>query len=304
MKILVSGSHGLVGSSLLPALSDKGHQVVRLVRGPVTAVGSEITWDPEGGRLDPALLTGFDAIVHLAGEGIAARRWTEAQKTRIRESRAKGTRLLSEAIAGLDIPPRTLLSASAIGYYGDRGEQLLGEESPPGQGYLPEVCQVWEAATEPAARKGIRVVRLRFGIILSPAGGALAKMLPPFRMGAGGVLGSGRQYMSWISLDDEVGAIRHLIATDDAAGPFNLTAPHPATNAELTKVLGKVLRRPTAIPTPMAPLKLVYGRELIEHLLLGGQRVLPRRLEASGYGFGQPELEPALRALLDKPAAS
>ncbi len=297
MKILVSGSHGLVGSSLLPALSDKGHQVVRLVRGPATAVGPEIAWDPEGGRLDPALLAGFDAIVHLAGEGIAARRWTEAQKTRIRESRAKGTRLLSEAIAGLAIPPRTLLSASAIGYYGDRGEQLLGEESPPGQGYLPEVCQAWEAATEPAARKGIRVVCLRFGIILSPAGGALAKMLPPFRMGAGGVLGSGRQYMSWISLDDAVGAVLHALGTSPLRGPVNVVTPHPVTNALFTKTLGRVLSRPTIFPMPAFAARLVFG-EMADALLLSSARVDPKRLLASDYPFRHSELEPALRYLL------
>ncbi|MCI0655527.1 MAG: TIGR01777 family oxidoreductase [Acidobacteria bacterium] len=297
MKILVSGSNGLVGSSLMPALSDKGHQVVRLVRGLSPAVGSEIAWDPEGGRLDPALLTGFDAIVHLAGEAIAARRWTQAQKDRIRESRVKGTRLLCEAIAGLSAPPRTLLSASAIGYYGDRGEQVLGEESPPGQGYLSEVCQAWEAATEPAAHKGIRVVCLRFGIILSPAGGALAKMLPPFSMGAGGILGSGRQYMSWISLDDAVGAVLQALETSPLRGPVNVVAPHAVTNALFTKTLGRVLSRPTFFPMPAFAARMVFG-EMADALLLSSARVEPKRLLASNYPFRHRELEPALRHLL------
>ena len=297
MKILMSGSHGLVGSSLVPALLAKQHQVVRLVRSPAAAAGSEIAWDPEGGRLDPALLSGFDAVVHLAGEAIAARRWTPEQKARIRESRTKGTRLLSEAITGLSIPPRTLLSASAIGYYGDRGEQVLVEESPPGQGYLPEVCQAWEAATEPAARKGIRVVCLRFGIILSPAGGALAKMLPPFQMGAGGILGSGRQYMSWISLDDAVGAVLHALEYSPLRGPVNLVTPQPVTNAHFTKTLGRVLRRPTIFPMPSFAARLVFG-EMADALLLSSARVEPKRLLASNYPFRHYELEPALRHLL------
>ena len=297
MRILVSGSHGLVGSSLLPALSGKGHQVARLVRGLSGAVGSEIAWDPEGGRLDAAQLAGFDAVVHLAGEGIASRRWTAEQKARIRDSRTKGTRLLAEAIAGLPTPPRTLVSASAIGYYGDRGEQTLVEESAPGLGYLPEVCQAWEAATEPAARKGIRVVCLRFGIILSPAGGALAKMLPPFRMGAGGILGSGRQYMSWISLDDAVGAVLQALETSPLRGPVNAVSPQPVTNAVFTKTLGRVLMRPTIFPMPAFAARLVFG-EMADALLLSSTRVEPKRLLASNYPFRHGELEPALRHLL------
>ena len=299
MKILVSGSHGLVGSLLLPVLSGKGHQVVRLVRGLSTAVGSEIAWDPEGGRLNPAHLSGFDAVVHLAGESIAARRWTQAQKLRIRESRTRGTQLLSEAIAGLSKPPQTLLSASAIGYYGDRGEQWLVEESAPGPGYLPQVCEAWEAATEPAVRKGIRVVCLRFGIILSPAGGALAKMLPPFRMGAGGILGSGRQYMSWISLDDAVGAVLQALETAPLSGPVNVVSPQPVTNAEFTKTLGRVMKRPTMFPMPAFAARLVFG-EMADALLLSSARVEPKRLLAFSYPFSHIELEPALRHLLGR----
>ena len=297
MKILVSGSHGLLGSALVPALAGKGHRVVRLVRGLAVAARSEISWDPEGRRLDPALLSDFDAVIHLAGEGIAARRWSETQKARIRESRAKGTLLLSETLAGLPSPPRTLVSASATGYYGDRGEALLVEESAPGQGYLPEVCQAWEAATEPAARKGIRVICLRFGVILSPAGGALAKMLLPFRMGAGGILGSGRQYMSWISLDDAVGAVRHALETSPLRGPVNGVAPRPVTNAEFTKTLGRVLGRPTILPMPAFAARLVFG-ELADALLLASTRVEPKRLLVSNYPFLHPELEVALRDLL------
>jgi uncharacterized protein len=299
MKILVSGSHGLVGSSLVPVLSAKGHQVVRLVRGLSASPGSEVAWDPEGGRLDPALLAGIDAVVHLAGEAIAARRWSDEQKARILESRLKGTRLLAEAMAGLSTPPRTLLSASAIGYYGDRGEQILGEESAPGQGFLPEVCQAWEAATEPAARQGIRVVCLRFGIILSPAGGALAKMLPPFKMGAGGILGSGRQYMSWISLDDALGAILQTLEITPLRGPVNVVAPHPVTNAQFTKTLGRVLIRPTIFPMPAFAARLVFG-EMADALLLSSTRVEPNRLIASNYTFRHGELEPALRHLLQR----
>jgi uncharacterized protein len=237
--------------------------------------------------------------VHLAGEGIAARRWSDAQKARIRESRARGTRLLAEALAGLSTPPRTLVSASAIGYYGDRGEQLLVEESPPGQGYLPEVCQAWEAATEPAARQGIRVVCLRFGIILSPAGGALAKMLPAFKLGAGGMLGSGRQYMSWISLDDALGAVLQTLEITPLRGPVNAVAPHPVTNAEFTKTLGRVLIRPTIFPMPAFAARLVFG-EMADALLLSSTRVEPKRLIASNYPFRHSELEPALRQLLHR----
>ena len=297
MRILVSGSHGLVGMALLPALAGKGHQVVRLVRGLSVAAGSEVSWDPEGGRLDPASLGGFEGVVHLAGESIAAGRWSESRKARIRESRVKGTRLLAEALTALPQPPRVFISASATGYYGDRGEEMLVEESPRGVGYLPEVCRAWEAATEPAARIGIRVVSLRFGVILSPAGGALAKMLFPFKMGAGGILGSGRQYLSWISLEDAVGSILHALATSPLRGPVNAVAPLPVTNAEFTKTLGRVLRRPTVLPMPAFALRLAFG-EMADVLLLASTRVEPKRLLASRYPFRHTELEGALQDLL------
>ena len=297
MKILVSGSHGLVGSALVPALEGKGHPVVRLVRGVSPAAGPQVDWDPEGGRLDPASLAGFEAMVHLAGENIAARRWSEAQKARIRESRVKGTRLLCETFATLPLPPKVLIAASAIGFYGDRGDEALGEESKPGTGYLPEVCKAWEAATEPAARKGIRVVSLRFGIILSPAGGALAKMLFPFKMGVGGILGSGRQYMSWISLDDAVGVVLHVLETSSLRGPVNAVAPQAVTNARFTKTLGRVLKRPTLFPMPAFAARLAFG-ELADPLLLASTRVEPKRLLASDYPYRHRELEATLRHLL------
>jgi len=297
MKILVSGSHGLVGSALVPALAGKGHRVVRLVRGASAAGGSEIVWDPEEGRLDSASLAGFDAVVHLAGESIAAKRWSEMQKSRIRESRVKGTRLLADALAGLAAPPRTMVSASAIGYYGNRGDEALVEESPPGKGYLPEVCQAWEAATESAARKGIRVVNLRFGVILSPAGGALAKMLFPFKMGGGGILGNGRQFMSWISLDDAVGSVLHVLETPALRGPVNAVSPHPVTNYEFTKTLGRVLKRPTIFPMPAFATRLMFG-EMADALLLASTRVEPKRLLVSNYPFRHAHLDAALRHLL------
>jgi len=297
MKILVSGSHGLVGSSLVPALSAKGHQVARLVRSLAAAAGSEIAWDPEGGRLDAAHLAGFDAVVHLAGEGIADKRWSPEQKRRIRESRTHGTRLLAEAMASLASPPRTLVSASAIGYYGDRGDEMLTEESPAGTGFLPEVCKAWEVAAEPAARKGIRVVAMRFGIILSPAGGALAKMLPPFRMGVGGRLGSGRQFMSWISLDDTLGAILHALEFSALRGAVNVVAPRPVTNRQFTRTLGRVLRRPTVLPMPAVAVHLMFG-EMGDTLLLSSTRVQPKKLLAANYPFMHPELETALGHLL------
>ena len=297
MRILVSGSHGLLGSALLPALAGKGHQVIRLVRGISSAGGSEVSWDPEGGRLDPVSLSGVEAVVHLGGENIAARRWSDAQKARIRESRVKGTTLLAGTLARLSQPPRVLLSASAIGYYGDRGEEVLGEESPSGKGYLPEVCRAWEEAAQPAARQGIRVVLMRFGVILSPTGGALAKMLLPFQMGVGGILGNGRQYMSWISLDDAVGAVSHGLEIAALRGPVNAVVPLAVTNARFTKTLGRVLRRPTVVPLPAFAARLAFG-EMANALLLSSVRVEPRRLLASGYPYRHADLEGALRHLL------
>jgi uncharacterized protein (TIGR01777 family) len=297
MKILVSGSSGLVGSALVPFLTTGGHEVRRLLRGSATG---GVSWDPEGGRLDPAELEGLDAVVHLAGENIAARRWNTAQKTRIASSRVSGTRLLCEALAGLEEKPEVLVCASAIGIYGDRKDEEVDEESLPGSGFLAEVCRDWEAATKPAIDAGIRVVHLRFGVILSPKGGALAKMLPPFKLGGGGPVGSGDQYMSWISLDDAVGAIHHAIATESISGPVNAVAPHPVTNRDFARTLGKVLSRPAFVPMPAFAARLAFG-EMADELLLAGQRVRPKVLLETGYEFDAPELEIALRQMLGKP---
>ena len=304
MKILVSGSGGMVGSALLPVLRAAGHQITRLVRRPSAPLGPEdstVQWNPETGEIDSSRLEGIEAVVHLAGENIAARRWTPAQKARIRDSRVQGTALLSQRLAGLTQPPATLVAASAIGYYGDRGEELLNEDSSSGNDFLSEVCRQWEAASLPAAEKGIRVVRLRLGIVLSPRGGALAKMLPPFKLGAGGRIGTGQQYMSWIALDDAVGAIGHALTDSNLSGPVNAVAPHPVTNLEFTKTLGKVLSRLTLFPMPAFAARMALG-EMADALLLASSRVEPQRLAGSGYSFQYPTLEAALRHVLDKPA--
>jgi uncharacterized protein (TIGR01777 family) len=252
--------------------------------------------------VDAVSLEGLDAFVHLAGENIAAGRWTAARKEAIRNSRVMGTRLLCDALAGLSRPPKTLLCASAIGYYGDRWEDTLTEESPAGKGFLPEVCREWEAAAEPAAKKGIRVVHLRFGVVLTPAGGALARMLPPFRAGLGGTLGSGRQYVSWVALDDLPGIVLHALTREELRGPVNAVAPRPVTNREFTEALGKILSRPTFFPVPALALRVAFG-EMADALLLASARVFPRRLEETGYRFRFPELHAALRHLLGMPAA-
>jgi len=297
MDVAVTGSSGLIGSALRPALEAAGHRVLRLVRhgggGPDT-----LRWDPQAGTIDAAGLEGVGAVVNLAGEGIGDRRWNGDQKARIRNSRVEGTTLLAETLAKLSKPPAVLVSGSAIGIYGDRGDEILSEASPPGEGFLGEVCQAWEAATAPAEAAGIRVAHLRTGIVLSPEGGALKKMLFPFKMGLGGRMGSGQQWMSWIAVSDEVGAIVHLLGEGAPSGPVNATAPHPVTNAEFTKALGAVYRRPTLMPLPGAALKLALGAQMAEELLLGGQRVLPTKLEASGYTFRAPELAAALKQLL------
>jgi uncharacterized protein (TIGR01777 family) len=300
MKVLVSGSTGLVGSELCTVLTSGGHEIARLVRESPRSRQPEVTWDPAKGQLNAAQLEGFDAVVHLAGENISSR-WTEKQKARIRDSRIQGTQLLCETLAKLKQKPQTLVCASAIGFYGDRGNQELDESSPPGnpQAFLVDVCKQWEAATEPARAAGIRVVNLRFGVILSPKGGALAKMLLPFQLGAGGIIGDGKQFMSWIALDDAVGAIQHVLATSALTGPVNAVSPQSVTNYEFTKTLGTVLYRPTIFPVPAFAARLAFG-EMADELLLASTRVKPAQLNASGYKFRYPQLEAALRHVLGK----
>lgn len=299
MDVAVTGSQGFIGSALLPLLIRAGHRPVRLVRGR-PAGDDELGWDPDAGTIDAAGLEGVGGVVHLAGAGIGDKRWTDARKRLILESRTKGTTLLAHTLAGLAHPPSVLVSASAIGYYGNRGDEELDEQSPPGQDFVARVCVQWEAATAVAADAGIRVARTRSGVVLGREGGVLRRMLLPFRLGLGGRIASGHQYMSWISLDDEVGAIVHALTDDRVTGPVNVTGPAPVTSAEFTKTLGRVLRRPTAIPTPLFPVRAWYGSELVQHLLVEGQRVLPKRLEATGYAFEHPTLEDALRAAVDR----
>lgn len=296
MKVAVTGSTGLVGSLLVPALSSAGHEALRLVRHP-PAGKDEIFWDPDIGQLDEASLEGIGAVVHLAGENIAARRWNADQKARIRDSRIHGTHVLATALARLKTPPKVLVAASAVGFYGDRGDGVLTEESAGGQGFLADVCREWEAAADPARQKGIRVVHLRFGVVLSPKEGALKKMLPAFRLGVAGVIGNGKQYWSWISVDDAAGAILHALANESLRGPVNGVSPQPATNREFTKTLGNVLKRPTLLPMPAFAARLVLG-EMADALLLASDRVEPRKLAASGYRFRHPDLKTALRELL------
>ena len=299
MKILVTGSSGLIGSALVPLLTSQGQSVTRLVRSKPTPGEAGIYWDPSTKTIDTLSLEGFDAVVHLAGENIAAGRWTAKQKARIRDSRVKGTRLLAESLARLARRPAVLLCASAIGYYGDRGEEVLQESSPSGSGFLAEVCREWEAAAEPAARSGIRVVNLRMGVVLSLKGGALATMLLPFRLGVGGRIGDGKQYMSWIAIDDVVGAFSFALRSAALSGPVNVVAPNPVTNAEFTKTLGRVLGRPTVFPMPAFAARLAFG-EMADALLLASARLDPAKFLATGFKFRFTELEPALRHILGK----
>ncbi len=298
LRVLISGAHGLVGSDLCPFLTTGEHTVTRLARTE-NAAGADIAWDPATGQIDAERLSKFDAVVHLAGEGIAARRWTVAQKQRIRDSRTVGTRLLCEALARLPQPPKVFVCASAIGFYGDRGDELLDERSAHGAGFLTEVCRDWEAATEPARQAGIRVVNLRFGVILSPRGGALAKMLLPFRLGLGGRIGSGRQYWSWIALDDVIGAIYHALMCGDVAGPVNVVSPTPLTNRDFTATLASVLHRPAIFPLPAPAARLALG-EMANELLLASARVVPLRLLDTGYRFDYSDLAAALNHILGR----
>jgi uncharacterized protein (TIGR01777 family) len=300
MNILVSGSTGLVGNALVPVLTGASHEVIRLVRSKARNPSKEMVgWDPAANFIDASGLEGLDAVVHLAGEPIAANRWSTAVKARIRDSRVHGTRLLCEALSHLAEPPQTLVCASAIGFYGDRGEELLTENSSAGNDFLADVCREWEGACEPASQKGIRVINLRFGVILSPQGGALAKMLFPFKLGGGGVLGSGRQYMSCISIDDCVGSILHALLNSAVRGPVNVVGPEAVTNRGFTKTLGKVLGRPTILPMPAFAARILFG-EMADALLLSSCRVEPKKLRDTGYQFQHATLESALRHVLGK----
>jgi len=301
MDIAITGSSGLIGRPLVARLTAEGHRVLRLVR-PGAAhspdAGSDTSeWDPATGTIDAAALEAIDAVIHLAGAGIADKRWTEDQKRLLRTSRTSGTGLLARTLAALDRPPSHLLSGSAIGYYGDTGDRATDESGPAGSDFLSGICVDWEAAAQPAIDAGIPTTFLRTGIVLSAAGGALGKQLLPFKLGLGGRVGSGRQYQSWISLDDELGAIGFLLEHPEVTGPVNLTSPNPVTNAEFTKTLGAVLHRPTTVIPLFAP-RLLFGRELVDTLLLGSQRIIPRTLTDAGYPYAHPDLTEALEYLL------
>ena len=296
MNILVSGASGFVGSALVPVLESAGHSVRRLVRQRPESGSPDVHWDPMG-LFDPVGgIEGFDAVVHLAGESVVGR-WTRDKKIRILNSRKLGTMALASAVARSKKPPKVFVCASAVGYYGNRGDELLTEESTSGSDFLADVARQWEAALAPATKAGIRTVMLRIGFILSSRGGGLARMLPPFRMGLGGRVGSGRQWMSWISIYDVVAAIQHALATEALWGPVNAVAPHPVTNAEFTRTLGRILGRPTIFPMPGFAARLAFG-EMADALLLASQRVQPVKLQSSGFQFRHPELEGALRELL------
>jgi uncharacterized protein (TIGR01777 family) len=294
---VVTGAGGLVGSALVAALAADGRRVDRLVRRPSRGP-TEIPWDPATGRLAPDALAGTEAVIHLAGESIGAGWWNAARKARIRDSRIGPTRMLAQALAALAPRPRVLISASAVGIYGDRGDEILDESSPPGTGFLAEVARAWEDATSPAASAGIRVVLLRTGLVLAREGGALARLLPVFRVGLGGPLGRGRQWMSWIALPDLVGAIRHALAADALSGPLNAVAPDAVRGAEFARALGATLGRPAFLPAPAFALRFALGRERADALLLSSARVVPGRLRATGFAFRWPGLAGALREVL------
>ncbi len=295
MNVLMTGSSGLVGSALTGFLTSGGHQVRRLLRSPGTGANTT-SWNPLDGTFAKGALDGIDAVVHLAGESIASGRWTEARKARIRDSRVVGTRNLCEALAKMETPPKVLVAASALGFYGDRGDELLDESASPGTGFLPDVCQGWEDASTPARERGIRVVHLRMGIVLKAL---LSQMLLPFKLGGGGVLGSGDQYISWVTLDDALGIVLHLLTDEGISGPVNAVAPNPVTNRELTKTLGRVIHRPTVIPMPAFAARLLFG-EMADALLLSSTRVDPAVLREAGFEFSHPRLEEALRHVLGR----
>ena len=299
-RILVSGASGPIGGALVPTLKASGAHITRLTRsGRAQAPPDEerIQWDPEQ-PIAPDALSGFDAVIHLAGESIVGR-WSEGKKKKIRDSRVMGTRNVAQALAQAKDKPNIFICSSAIGYYGDRADELLNEESAPGVGFLPEVCREWEAATRPAADAGIQTVQIRTGVVLSPKGGALEKMLTPFKMGVGGKIGSGKQWMSWVDVEDMVGAIHHILKSDLLRGPVNMVAPKPVTNEEFTKTLASVLSRPAILPVPTLAVKLLFG-EMGETVLLGSQRVEPSQLISSGYPFRFRTLRASLENILGR----
>ncbi len=299
MRVGITGSSGLIGTALAGHLRSAGHEVVAVVRRSARGA-DELSWDPSAGTIDVDAVRRLDAVVHLAGAGIGDKRWTDEYKRVLLESRTATTSLLASTLAGLGADgPQVLISGSAIGFYGERGDEVLDESSPAGDGFLADICVQWEAATEPAEAAGIRVAHIRTGIVLSRHGGALKKMLPLFKLGAGGRFGNGTQWMSWISIDDEIGAIEHLL-TSSVTGPVNLTAPAPVRNAEFASTLGSVLKRPSFLPVPSFGPKLLLGGELADALLFDGQRVTPRVLGDDGYTFRHPDLTAALRAVLDR----
>ena len=295
MKIAVTGGSGFLGSALVPALLADGHEVLRLVRRAPERP-DEVRWDPSA-RVDEDGLRGVEAVIHLAGANVGGRRWTEAYRREILTSRVEGTTTISAAVARLQPPPRVLLSASAVGYYGDTGDRVVDETDGPGSGFLADVVRRWEEATAAAGAAGVRVVHLRSGVVLARTGGALAPVLPLFRLGLGGRIGSGRQYVSWISLPDEVAAIRFLLSSPAISGPVNLTAPGPVTNADYTKALGRALHRPTVLPVPARPLRLALDG-LADEALLAGQRVRPRVLTEAGFQFAHLDIDAALGAVV------
>jgi uncharacterized protein (TIGR01777 family) len=295
MKVLITGSRGLLGSYIVPFLESKGHQVTRLVRSNPQA--NDVLWNPEARQVDKAKLEGFDAVIHLAGDNIASGRWTASKKDAIRKSRVEGTRFLSETLASLSKPPKVLVAASAIGYYGDRCDEILTEASTPGTNFLAQVCKEWEASTAPVERSGTRVVNLRIGVVLSTKGGALNKMLPPFKMGAGGIIGSGKQYISWITPEDISGITEFILTHNDLRGPVNAVAPNAVTNHQFTAALGAALKRPTIFPVPGFAAHLLLG-EMADELLLSSALVKPEKLLSAGYKFKHEDIKSALVKVL------
>ena len=296
MRIVVSGATGLIGSSLVPFLRERGHEVHKLIRSRANLGENEIAWDPDRGVIDSSLLEGMDAMIHLAGENILGR-WTETKKEKIWKSRVEGTRLLCEALSARQHPPLVFISASAIGYYGDRGEETLTEASAKGEGFLSDVCAEWEKSSQFLQEKGIWTLALRFGMVLSPRGGALKQMLHIFKLGLGGVLGSGKQWMSWIALEDVLRFIEFALHQNSLAGPVNVVSPCPVTNFAFTKALGHILHRPTFMGVPACAVKVMFG-ELGREVFLSSERVLPAKLEAAGFSFAYPELEGALKHMI------